>query len=268
MGQKTSPISLRSRQRLNSESKWFLQQNYSEGLHNDRIIREYVANLLLDKPILLVQIYLKRKQNSLGVYIYLYSLNKGGIDTLIDSNTLNILKKTITQLAGISTLVYIIDMRAFFPTKSKNLKGKLRLPKGYLHSLRQRKKIRSRFRQYKNRPYFATTFSILNAAIMSKNAEVLSSFIVQQLERDFKHNMFLDFLNKVIQEHVSFYPLLEGIRVQVKGRVNGAERYRKENFQSGSISLQTIENEVKFCYKPVYTIYGVCGLKIWFCFKK
>ena len=80
--------------------------------------------------------------------------------------------------------------------------------------------------------------------------------------------MFLDFLSKVIQEYVTFYPFLEGVRIQVKGRVNGAERYRKENFQSGRISLQTITNKIVYCYKPVYTIYGVCGLKIWFCFKK
>jgi ribosomal protein S3 len=268
MGQKTSPISLRLKQRLNSESKWFLQENYSEGLHNDIIIRDYITNFLLDKPVLPVQVYLKRKHNCVDTYIYLYSLSKEGVDSLIDSNTLEILKKTITGLVGTSALVYIIDVRAFFPTKLKNSKHKFKLPKSYLRSLRRRKRMMGRFRQYKNRPYFNKTFSILNASIMSKNVEILSNFIAQQLEKDFKHNMFLDFINKVIQEHVSFYPLLEGIRVQIKGRVNGAERYRKENFQSGAISLQTIENEVKFCYKPVYTIYGVCGLKIWFCFKK
>jgi len=268
MGQKTSPTSLRLKQRFNGESKWFLQENYSEGLHNDRLIRSYVTNFFLGKPVLLVQVYLKRKHNCVNTYIYLYSLTKEGVSSFTNSSTLNTLKKTISQLTGVPALVYIIDVRAFFPTKLKDSRSKLKLPKSYLRSLRRRKRMMGRFRQYKNRPYFNRTFSVLNASIMSKNVEILSNFITQQLEKDFKHNMFLDFMNKIIQEHVAFYPLLQGIRVQIKGRVNGSERYRKESFQSGSISLQTIENEVKFCYKPVYTIYGVCGLKIWFCFKK
>jgi small subunit ribosomal protein S3 len=88
------------------------------------------------------------------------------------------------------------------------------------------------------------------------------------LQKDYKHNLFLDFLGKVMHEAVSLYPMLKGIKVQIKGRVNGSERSRKETFQVGNISLQTISSNVKYIYKPVFTIYGVCGLKVWMCFDK
>ena len=46
------------------------------------------------------------------------------------------------------------------------------------------------------------------------------------------------------------------------------KRSTKENFQAGSISLQTISVKIRYSYKPVFTIYGVCGLKVWMCFDK
>ena len=90
-----------------------------------------------------------------------------------------------------------------------------------------------------------------------------------KLQKEFQFKNFLqalDFVNKVIREYVLFYPSLSGIRLQVKGRINGSERSRKEVFQTGNISLQTATNKLNYCCTSAFTIYGTCGLKVWMSF--
>jgi len=56
---------------------------------------------------------------------------------------------------------------------------------------------------------------------------------------------------------------IEGIRVQIKGRIQGAEIANKEWFCLGKVSLQTITNPVDYAETRAYTLSGVLGVKIW-----
>ncbi len=57
----------------------------------------------------------------------------------------------------------------------------------------------------------------------------------------------------------------EGIKVQVAGRLNGAEMARTEMKKEGRIPLHTFRADVDYCWSEAHTTYGRLGVKVWIC---
>jgi small subunit ribosomal protein S3 len=56
---------------------------------------------------------------------------------------------------------------------------------------------------------------------------------------------------------------VSGIKVQIAGRLNGADIARTEKFIDGSVSLQTFRSDIDYHYLQAKTKYGVLGVKVW-----
>lgn len=54
-----------------------------------------------------------------------------------------------------------------------------------------------------------------------------------------------------------------GIKIQIAGRLNGAEIARVEWAREGRVPLQTVRAKINYCYYAAQTIYGVLGIKVW-----
>ena len=54
-----------------------------------------------------------------------------------------------------------------------------------------------------------------------------------------------------------------GIKVQVSGRVGGAEIARTERYHEGTIPLQTIRADIDYGFAEADTTYGKLGVKVW-----
>lgn len=55
----------------------------------------------------------------------------------------------------------------------------------------------------------------------------------------------------------------KGIRVQVSGRLAGAEIARTERTQQGKVPLHTLRADIDFAVSEAYTTYGRIGIKVW-----
>ncbi len=55
----------------------------------------------------------------------------------------------------------------------------------------------------------------------------------------------------------------KGIRVQVKGRIGGAEIARKEWYIKGRVPLQTLRANIDYGYSTAFTKWGTIGVKVW-----
>jgi small subunit ribosomal protein S3 len=55
----------------------------------------------------------------------------------------------------------------------------------------------------------------------------------------------------------------EGIKIQISGRLNGAEMARTEQYKDGSIRLSTFRSEIDYALHEAHTIYGIIGIKVW-----
>ena len=57
----------------------------------------------------------------------------------------------------------------------------------------------------------------------------------------------------------------EGIKVQVSGRLNGAEMARSEMFKEGRTPLHTLRADIDYALVEAHTKVGVVGVKVWIC---
>ena len=89
-------------------------------------------------------------------------------------------------------------------------------------------------------------------------AMLIGDFIVEQLE---KRIAFRRAVRKAISRAQAAN--VPGIKVQVSGRLNGAEMARTEWIREGRVPLQTLRADIDYAEKRANTIYGVLGIKVW-----
>nr|YP_009511299.1 ribosomal protein S3 [Gracilariopsis longissima]AXI97176.1 ribosomal protein S3 [Gracilariopsis longissima]UAD89092.1 ribosomal protein S3 [Gracilariopsis longissima] len=91
-----------------------------------------------------------------------------------------------------------------------------------------------------------------------KEAALIAEFIAQQLE---KRIAFRRAIRQAIQR--SQKAKNQGIKIQISGRLNGAEIARSEWIREGRVPLQTLRANIDYAYKTAQTIYGILGVKVW-----
>lgn len=57
----------------------------------------------------------------------------------------------------------------------------------------------------------------------------------------------------------------EGIKVQISGRLNGAEMARTETYKDGRTPLHTFRADIDYALSEAHTTYGRLGIKVWIC---
>ena len=57
----------------------------------------------------------------------------------------------------------------------------------------------------------------------------------------------------------------EGIKVQISGRLNGAEMARSEMYKDGRTPLHTFRADIDYSLAEAQTTYGLIGVKVWIC---
>jgi len=90
------------------------------------------------------------------------------------------------------------------------------------------------------------------------NAKLLADFISEQLE---KRVPFRRVIRSAIQR--AQQAGVKGIKIQVAGRLNGAEIARSEWVREGQVPLQTLNANIDYCSHKARTIYGILGIKVW-----
>ena len=91
------------------------------------------------------------------------------------------------------------------------------------------------------------------------SAVLVGQNIAEQLE---KRMPFRRVLKKSIGQ-VSQNKNVKGVKIAVKGRLDGTEMARREWLKDGRIPLQTLRADIDFAKVNAYTTYGVVGIKVW-----
>jgi len=102
------------------------------------------------------------------------------------------------------------------------------------------------------------TINIIEIEKVNLNASLIGDLVVEQLE---DRVAFRKAIRKAMQSALD--ENVNGIKVQVSGRLNGAEIARSEWIREGRVPLQTLRADIDYATKEANTIYGVLGVKIW-----
>jgi small subunit ribosomal protein S3 len=104
----------------------------------------------------------------------------------------------------------------------------------------------------------AVRVNVVEVARVDAEASLIGEYIAQQLERRVS---FRRVVRQAIQR--AQRAGIEGIKIQVGGRLNGAEIARTETTREGSVPLHTLRADIDYAYKTALTIYGILGIKVW-----
>jgi small subunit ribosomal protein S3 len=92
------------------------------------------------------------------------------------------------------------------------------------------------------------------------DAALVGANIAHQLMKKISYRRVV---NKAIQSTIRMGA--EGIRVNVAGRLGGAEIARSEKFAEGRVPLHTLRANIDYALTEAKTKYGVIGIKVWIC---
>ena len=126
------------------------------------------------------------------------------------------------------------------------------------------------FLPFKQEPFYNSGLLIFFLLFSIRNmTPLLSKYIAKYfklLHRTRKINKFLLFLTRFVEltGSVSFNNLkVKGLKIQIKGRFNGAPRSKKRVFEKGSVPLQTVSSKINYSLTHINTSYGVFSVKVW-----
>jgi small subunit ribosomal protein S3 len=90
------------------------------------------------------------------------------------------------------------------------------------------------------------------------DAQLVADSVAQQLER---RVMFRRAMKRVMQN--AMRQGAEGIKVQVSGRLGGAEIARTERYHEGRVPLHTLRADIDYATSEALTTFGIIGVKVW-----
>ncbi len=241
MGQKTDPRSFRLKRKNLYVSDWFnTKLNYSHQIKEDNIIRntinKYLNYYLKISNIKIIKINKKLFINIFSLYPNAKDFSKNlnyffkNFKNFEENNFLNILKDKLNY----KKFIYLV-----FKLLINNLKRTLQKETN--------KKIFIKLNFIKN-PF--------------EDSKLVAIFIKDQIERRIPYRRILKQTIKKVLETT-----IEGVKIEVSGRLNGIEMARNEWKREGRVPLHTIDANISYSTERAKTIYGIIGIKVWL-FKK
>lgn len=99
--------------------------------------------------------------------------------------------------------------------------------------------------------------------------------VIEVTNPDSHSKLLADFISQQLESRVPFRRVVrnatqraqkagvKGIKIQIAGRLNGAEIARSEWVREGQVPLQTLRANIDYCSHKAHTIYGILGIKVW-----
>lgn len=225
MGQKVHPLGFRLGVNKTHQSTWFTaSKKYPIFIEQDRFLRTLLVQKYSEAGISSIEI--ERKVNQ--IWITLRTANPRVIVGKGQSD-LEIIRKDIET----------------------------QLHKYMLKNIFTQKKYQFFKQDYFEQP---TEVAIFVTKLTNPNADVtaISQTLVTQLEQ---RVAFRRAIRQAVQKAQK--QNVQGIKIQISGRLNGAEIARSEWVREGRVPLQTLRANIDYCYTTAKTIYGLLGIKIW-----
>jgi ribosomal protein S3 len=105
--------------------------------------------------------------------------------------------------------------------------------------------------------------SIQFYSVKPQNLKTRASSVADSIVDDLEKRKAFRRVIKKAKEDLMKTPKVKGVKIQVSGRLNGAEIARSEWVRAGRVPLQTLRANIDYCYKTAQTMYGIIGVKVW-----
>jgi small subunit ribosomal protein S3 len=244
VGQKTHPKGFRLVTTQKHLSEWYSnKKNYSSLIEEDYLVRSKVSEFF-DEFLSISKVEITRVQQDIDgneyVNITLHTLFPRAKEMYRK------VTKYFTENPNYSNPKIIAILN--------NSKGNLKRFTSFL--LKNISKNLVRYLQIKtNKNYSLRIYFIKNPF---EDSRLIAKYIAEQLEKRTPFRRAVKQTIKKVQRTE-----IKGIKIEISGRLNGAEIARSEWKREGKVPLHTLKARIDYVHQRAETIYGVIGIKVW-----
>jgi len=168
MGQKVNSLGLRLGINNKWDSKWYVQRDYNEILHQDIKIRNFLIRSIEKENLIVRKCVIKHSLNKTFVFLHTY-----GTESDLIKVKLPIIEKVLTTLVGHEVVLNHLNLIVLNSIYKKIIN-----------------KVSNELSSFKTRKYFTYGLEVLNAVTLSGSATLLTTFLANELA---KTNVIVNF---------------------------------------------------------------------------
>ena len=120
-------------------------------------------------------------------------------------------------------------------------------------------------RKFKGTLFLKEGIELLFHVVHNKSsADLLAKFVALQIKKTKRHKFFLSFLKQTLTVlSNSKFSVVKGIKIVLKGRLNGVPRAKQKIISIGDVPVQKIEAAIDYSQITTYNSNGSYGIKVW-----
>ena len=120
-------------------------------------------------------------------------------------------------------------------------------------------------RRFRNTSFFKEGIELLFCFVHSRNsARLLAKFVASQIQKGKRHKFFLSFLKRVLTILLnSVFSKVKGVKIGIKGRLNGVPRAKSTIITIGDVPVQSISEKISYSQTSIHNSNGSYGIKVW-----
>lgn len=270
MGQKINPTLYRLGSNLEWKSSYKAHNKNEESSYviQDLHIRKFIYQYFKKCEFMLCDIKIRRTPITIGFLISYYKLPNRLSFPVEDkedfTHAIESYSKNLTE-----------SLRAFLPNDSivkvwlrRNNKSPYAFYKDK-HLFRRFGLIMSSLRRFKKDPHFNDLNNLMLTVVSHRySAQILADSVARILPQTKRQSAFLNLLRKMFTLFVdSNLSKLKGLKLLVRGRLNGRPRAKTTLIQVGKMPNQTLSSVIYHAQSTSYTSDGTFGITVWICVK-
>jgi small subunit ribosomal protein S3 len=258
MGQKIHPLGFRLNITQTHRSQWFNKpKQYSSILQEDFLIRNYLNTALNEANLSRINLIRGMDRIVVEVHVGQPKLVTGENGARLKELTQGIqqtVNKFVNQQEKLAKPIFKYGIHEAGVTASSHDSNEA-VPVALMEKVAYGEDVVSR------RPSIVS-LQIIQVTQPATDARLVAKKVAEQLE---KRVAFRRVMKQSVQ--AAREAGIDGIKIQIAGRLNGAEIARTEWIREGRVPLHTLQADIDYCSLGAQTIYGTLGIKVWL-FKK
>jgi len=119
--------------------------------------------------------------------------------------------------------------------------------------------------KFKRTPFLKEGIELLFHTVYNRSsANLLARFIALQIKKIKRHKFFLSFLKQTLSTLIkSTFSKVKGIKIIIKGRLNGVPRAKHKIVTIGDVPVQSISENIDYSQITTHNSNGSYGIKVW-----
>jgi ribosomal protein S3 len=195
---------------------------------------------------------------------YISSLSSQQNSSLLNKNKIDGFNNVNVKINGIFDQIFEV-LNLFSNNKLNVILNLCCINKDLYHLKLSQEKIFMSLQKFRSTPFLKEGIEVLfHVAYNSNSANLLVKFIAIQLKKIKRQKFFLSFLKHALTVLSNSEPSkIKGVKIVIKGRLNGVPRAKQKIMIIGDVPAQSISANLDYAQTTIHNSNGSYGIQVW-----